>query len=80
MGRHGGTIEAQVSRRPVQQAHTELILELRYAPADRRDRHAEPTRRLGKALGFDDLRKDYQGIEVHRRLPNFGKLNPGFAV
>ena len=40
----------------------------------------EPTRRLGKAFGFDDLRKYYQCIEVHRRLPNFGKLILGFAV
>jgi len=38
------------------------------------------TRRLGKGVGFDDLREHYEQVEISHRLPDFAKFIPGFPV
>jgi hypothetical protein len=56
--------EPQVSRRAVEQADAELILQFGDPPAHRRNRHAEPARGGRKALSFDNFGKNDKRIEV----------------
>jgi hypothetical protein len=58
----------QIPRRPLEQPDAQLILELRHAPADGRDRHFEALCGFGEAPRLDDLGKYRQRIEVNHRL------------
>src|SRR5260370_33332734 len=56
--------ESQTAGRTFEQANVQLALEFGDAAADGRGRHAEPTRRLRKAVRLDDLGKNHERIEV----------------
>jgi hypothetical protein len=58
----------QIPRRPLEQPDAQLILELRHAPADGRDRHFEALCGFGEAPRLDELGKYRQRIEVNHRL------------
>jgi hypothetical protein len=72
--------EPQVAGRPLQQARAELILELRDAAADRRDRHLQTACRFGKAVRLDDSGEHHQRVEIRHRLSIAGKFIPSFAI
>jgi len=60
-----GVRQAELSRRALQEARVEPLLELGDLAADRRLRDAERLRRRDEAAGLHDPREDEDLVEVH---------------
>jgi hypothetical protein len=62
-----GLRQRKPARRPVQQAHAEVRLEVGHVPRDRRHRQVEPVGGARKATRLDDSREREQGLKaIHR--------------